>query len=256
MRRGLKVGLAAALSLAIGGQAYATPTFFFSTESESPGISSPVLELEPGQSQTLYLWIALGDSNVGQLGGISLSLVGDDGLAALSSDVKNPEYHEFVDEAGELKKRWNDPVGSGSLNTDGFLVQNMTVIGAVAAPGESTVRGLRHADVNPALGFQEADPLSDPELPGFLHAEIEIEVSADAAIGSMLEMFLEVGTGRINTDGEFILVNFGDANVGVDGGVVGSRGSIADATVNVIPEPGSLALLGIGGLMLLRRRRA
>jgi len=51
---------------------------------------------------------------------------------------------------------------------------------------------------------------------------------------------------QFTSDGTATFVNGNNANVALNGGV----------TVSAVPEPGSLALLGLGGLGLLRRRRA
>ncbi len=66
------------------------------------------------------------------------------------------------------------------------------------------------------------------------------------------------GSGKVQV-GDWSTVEFVGLTVGsydvilTDGGSTGSE--LARASINVVPEPATIALLGLGGMFLLRRRR-
>ena len=67
------------------------------------------------------------------------------------------------------------------------------------------------------------------------------------------------GAGTIDLSGaSFVVGTVGDISVGdtIDGDTTGGSGATLGQFQVVVPEPSSLALLGLGGAALLRRRRA
>ena len=239
MRRGIKFGLALAASLAMAGTATANPRVFLSTSGESPEISAPSVEILPGESASLYLWVIPGESDLGAEGGISLSLVADTGgiVERTGLEMFNPES-----DLGILQQRRWSGVGVGDVDA-------LELFANVTAVSTSEFGGFQWAG---------SDPLFDESSGAYLHGRVDFE---GGDLGST-NLWLEVGGGRIATFGDFETPIFGadEEPVPAEGtqgaAAVGARGHSASATVTVIPEPGSLALLGIGGLMLLRRRRA
>ncbi|MEX2545863.1 MAG: PEP-CTERM sorting domain-containing protein [Phycisphaeraceae bacterium] len=241
MRRGLKFGIAAAAVLAMAGSASANPQIYLSTSNEDPTISAPTVMLEPGESTTLYIWVIPGEAgNVGREGGLSLSIGADIPglLTATGAEIYNPQVVPFPPQG-----RWTLPLGEGTLNdlsVEGSLVQSLTAISATSSVG-----------IDSQAGEFDLDPMYDASTGAFLHAQIEIQATG---IGST-DLWMAVGSGRIVVDGAPLSPIFG-VDAEATGSLAGDRSAGAVANITVVPEPGSLVLLGLGGLTLLRRRRA
>ena len=79
------------------------------------------------------------------------------------------------------------------------------------------------------------------------------DTGSSAGSGSYSNAFAGVGANITGTTG-FLAFRLSSSGLGSD---LPNGVSIAwnDVTLNAVPEPGSLALLGLGGLMLIRRRR-
>ena len=86
--------------------------------------------------------------------------------------------------------------------------------------------------------------------------EFEIDMATAFGDGSLtsLKVMAIYGNGSANFMSSQTLPGSGGGNLGNPNGI--DFGNIAGDQFAVIPEPGSLALIGIGGLLLLRRRRS
>ena len=97
-----------------------------------------------------------------------------------------------------------------------------------------------------------------------LQSGTKINVNGNFGLGSWHEMFIEVEIGSdqatFGVDGTYTNVTLPAAVVSVTQlrfGKAGGNGSFyLDAVPNAIPEPATLGLMGLSGLMLLKRRRS
>jgi hypothetical protein len=104
--------------------------------------------------------------------------------------------------------------------------------------------------------------------PGDGEINLSVTVESSAGTGTAFADGTGLAPGRIEDPGTFFFpfddpnfagVDFSDVDgvtVTFETAIIGSDFEIASITREVIPEPTSLALLGMGGLALLRRRRA
>lgn len=119
----------------------------------------------------------------------------------------------------------------------GTGVDEITAAAVTNARGFSVTEG---TGLDPENDGSTPLQLVDQEYDAILDAFLFATITFDA---------LDVGTSVITSD-------VGQFGIFTDGNSIGGQFSFGGTTVEVIPEPASLALLGAGGLMMMTRRRA
>jgi len=79
---------------------------------------------------------------------------------------------------------------------------------------------------------------------------------ADNTAVEFWDLDLHLDVSGLNTDEVFIVINNNLSAVGTDPSTGFIQKKYFDVTTTVVPEPGSIALLGLGGLLMTRRRRS
>lgn len=269
-----KFGLVAAVLVAglMVSQSFGAATIFLSTSPLPPvGQNGPVPEVPDitlnaiGESVTLYLWAQLATANTQAFGmdfvetspavvtGSNVVLVNPD-----IGDVVDPETSEFLYDIMRWNG-WNQKVGMANGDV-GFA--------AVGKFNDADSGGYY------AIGLTSAVPLggSDPTRRGPTPYKFYVgQVTFTAAAVGQTDIFLTVNdtlmigsAGMIGTTAApVLLLGGGDATpvpVSFDAGTSvyyiasGGKSLLADAKITVVPEPATLALLGLAGLVLVRRR--
>jgi len=260
------LAMAAALGLAAKTQAV---QFFFSPNG-TPGletVTNPTQNTNKGAQNTLYIW-AIPAAGDGTISGISLNVrvggaAGD--ISAMSCIIDNPATG-----AGGSKTRWSGATSGGASTStrvnNGVYKTNASSSGTSPSIGTGTSQ-------NDGTDFA-TDTLRDPLNNAFRIGSITYTLAAGAT-GADVPLFMQVGgadaggpgnsdaTGGkiVNHDGTTFNVFFGAgdsvAASSQDKGGESTNGtaSTADAIIKV-PEPSSMALLGLGALGLIRRRKA
>lgn len=183
---------------------------FLSTSDTDPAIENPVLNLGPGQSDSLYVWIKPDDNKIVSAGVDIVSSVSGV-IQATAHEIYNP-YFELAD-----KNRW-DFADDGQI---GQLVSDSKGVAYQDGLGISSGLG--------AVG----PPLYDPTTGAFLHSRVDIEA---VGLGDA-EIFLKVGSGMVRwslTDQLDGWVLFGDEESYVLGSDIGATNDVADALIHVL----------------------
>ena len=232
------------VSLAVSVGTAQASTIFLSTTSTNPALTNPSVTTSVGGSVTLYAFWAPttelvadqtdypGYTQNEQLSGWSHNVVDDNAILSQTS-------YAFLNPTTGGSPRW----GATNTGTSGgtFLV--------------STANAVKVGGSN--LGFTNTAPQGYSNVGAGVYRLATLTFTATAAGTSHL--FEQVGPSgisfQLNPNARSLNFGFGDSAITSNQFNTGS--SVADATITVVPEPGTLALLGMGavGLAAIARRR-
>ena len=238
--KGLSVVLV--LLVAAGSAHAGAITFFLSDKGlgEGASLGNPVITLPTvGATDTLYIWA---NADVKVIG-MGMNVIADAPaiVQATARAIYDPVYGP-VGFPPTTWYRWGLPIGQGVL---GDLV---TGINAVALSATRSVAG-----IDPAW---KADGILNWEAAAnaWLIGEITVQATAEGLTPvhfTVSPAFIAPAVGH----GHDLTVYFGSGDAPVNGESVGVETAVADATIEVLPEPATLTLLGVGVAGLLARRR-
>lgn len=268
-----KFGLVAATLVAglMVSQAFGAATIFLSTSPLPPsGQNGPVpgvpdITLNMGDSVTLYLWAQLSTAATQAFG---MDFVETSPAVVTGSNVVlvNPDIGDVIDPETEEKvcdimrwNGWNQKVGMANGDV-GFA--------AVGKFDDHETGGYYAIGLTSAVPTGYTDPTRRPPTPYKFYVG---QVTFTAAAVGQTDIFLTINdtlmlgnAGMIGTTASpVLLLGGGDTTpVPVSYDVAtstyyiasGAKSPLSDAHITVVPEPATLALLGLAGLVLVRRR--
>jgi len=140
-----------------------------------------------------------------------------------------------------------DGISMGTTNGMSTQVLDIGAGEGNANPGDAVGTKLLVARITMAPGDDALAGITSPDLATLVDSDFDSAITAYGDMSATSEniewLGLWIGTWGISDDGDNTLVD--EIRIGT---------TLAD--VIPVPEPASVALLGLGGLMLLRRRRA
>jgi len=229
----------------LGVNAFGDATIFLSSSTTLDGNveanANPTLTLVEGDSQTVGIFVRL---DAEAINGMDISLIETSGL--LTASAVNIVDNVVGSIPPQGFRRWNE-ILTPNLNSDpNTLFTRHNTIGGLN--GYAGLSGGFLANFDENFSGTEAGGAT------FLLSTFDI---TGGDVGST-DLHLQVGGQRIGyAPGNTTDVTFGLGHGASDRTIDGATDGTPDATVNVIPipEPATLALLGLAGLVGLRRRR-
>ncbi len=266
------IGLALCGSAAIADDATVGDLdVFFSTSNAiqhmTPGAPEIVVDTSGGPvSERLYIWANIDHDDFAKWNGLGLNFVTEGGVSVTGGELYNPNMGPSSGSKGQTweeyeKFRWQNGAVGGSEPNNPIPMTPGGYLNASAVSGG----WLLELGVMPAYGDYGTGPDAGDELAysnyaadtttwtlSYLLGHIDVEVSdVDSAVNFAISSAWCTLKG--DTD-PYATVRFG-LNDEVSGRVTGA-GGFADERVNDVtftPEPASLVLLVLSGLLLRRR---
>ena len=149
----------------------------------------------------------------------------------------------------------NERFVGGNVNGIAWMLMRGNTTGSV---GNTAFRGLSTSGTNLNTG---GAAWTDAPLAGTFGSDLDMRVVLDTTGGT--GTWTATWYAKLAADASYtevrateLLADEAITSVGLARSNTGFTGNVTSFSLNSVPEPGSLALLGLGGLCVLRRRRA
>ncbi|MBX2851485.1 MAG: PEP-CTERM sorting domain-containing protein [Phycisphaeraceae bacterium] len=216
-------------------------------------------------------WLNSGDLTFRRAGALNISRGARVTIGGTADLAENNSSISLF--GGTLTADTIDRAGGGAFNFTGGTLHTNTFIGDLTNAGGTLAPGASPGTTTISGGYtQQADGALEIELAGLLEGEFDrLLIQGDAALDGTLTVDVLTGftpdlgdTFEIldiagTLTGQFAGLDEGALLPAVDGAqfqisYLGGDGN--DVVLTAVPEPGTLALLGLGGFTLLLRRRS
>jgi hypothetical protein len=238
-------------SLGLATQAQAASIYLSPVTTVGGGVTltNPAVELTDADvdTHTLGIWI---DPGAQTLVGVSLKIASSTpgviqftGSTIFSADIVANNFGGL-----DVGDRWSTK-NNGTVTND--LIQNLQ--GFIVPPVNNNA--LSPSYNGTGGGFGLLDTGYDSASGDFLFATISYQV---IGMGST-DLFLQVGDNKIapsvgTSANVQVIFGAGESTI-LNGGNIGLSGSVADATISIVPEPMSLLMLGVGLVLASTRHQ-